>query len=131
MHVPVPAETAHFAVYKITKRRDEDITAALGAFHLTLGAGRHGRRRSASPMAAWRRRRSGRRPSRRRCSASRGREATVEAAIAAYAGDFTPLTDMRATAEYRLLAAQEPAAALLLETTGTKAPVQVSRSVAA
>ena len=25
-----------FAVYKITKRRDEDITAALGAFHLTL-----------------------------------------------------------------------------------------------
>ena len=33
----------HFAVYKITKRRDEDITAALGAFHLTLGDGRHGR----------------------------------------------------------------------------------------
>ena len=35
--VPVPAKGAHFAVYKITKRRDEDITATLGAFHLTLG----------------------------------------------------------------------------------------------
>ena len=36
VHVPVPAKAAHFAVHKITKRRDEDITAALGAFHLTL-----------------------------------------------------------------------------------------------
>ena len=36
VHVPVPAKGAHFAVHKITKRRDEDITAALGAFHLTL-----------------------------------------------------------------------------------------------
>ena len=35
--MPVPAKGAHFAVYKVTKRRDEDITAALGAFHLTLG----------------------------------------------------------------------------------------------
>ena len=35
--MPVPAKGTHFAVYKITKRRDEDITAALGAFHLTLG----------------------------------------------------------------------------------------------
>ena len=35
--MPVPAKDTHFAVYKITKRRDEDITAALGAFHLTLG----------------------------------------------------------------------------------------------
>ena len=27
VHVPLPAKGAHFAVYKITKRRDEDITA--------------------------------------------------------------------------------------------------------
>ena len=37
VEVPVPAKGTHFAVYKITKRRDEDITAALGAFHLKLG----------------------------------------------------------------------------------------------
>ena len=36
VHVPVPAKGSHFAVHKVTKRRDEDITATLGAFHLTL-----------------------------------------------------------------------------------------------
>ena len=36
VHVPIPAKGAHFAVHKVTKRRDEDITAMLGAFHLTL-----------------------------------------------------------------------------------------------
>ena len=51
VHVPVPAKGTHFAVYKITKRRDEDITAALGAFHLTLGAGRHG---GVDPHRLWR-----------------------------------------------------------------------------
>ncbi|TIW02338.1 MAG: xanthine dehydrogenase small subunit, partial [Mesorhizobium sp.] len=36
VHVPVPAGGEKFAVYKVTKRRDEDITATLGAFYLTL-----------------------------------------------------------------------------------------------
>ncbi len=36
VHVPIPAKGSHFAVHKVTKRRDEDITATLGAFHLTL-----------------------------------------------------------------------------------------------
>ncbi len=36
--MPVPAKGSHFAVYKVTKRRDEDITAALGAFHLVLAS---------------------------------------------------------------------------------------------
>ncbi|TJV69743.1 MAG: xanthine dehydrogenase small subunit, partial [Mesorhizobium sp.] len=36
VHVPVPGRDTKFAVYKITKRRDEDITAALGAFQLAL-----------------------------------------------------------------------------------------------
>src|SRR5690606_39635096 len=39
VHVPVPDEGSHFAVHKITKRRDEDITAALGAFHMTVEDG--------------------------------------------------------------------------------------------
>ena len=72
VEVPVPAKGAHFAVYKITKRRDEDITSTLGAFHLTLGQATARWRRSASPMAAWRRRRSGPLRSKRRCSAGRG-----------------------------------------------------------
>jgi xanthine dehydrogenase small subunit len=58
-------------------------------------------------------------------------EATVEAAMAKYAEDFTPLTDMRATAEYRALAAKNLLLRFYMETTGTKAPLTVSRYEAA
>jgi xanthine dehydrogenase small subunit len=34
--VPALADGAFFAVYKISKRRDEDISALCGAFHVTL-----------------------------------------------------------------------------------------------
>ena len=108
----MPAKGTHFAVYKITKRRDEDITAALGAFHLKLGKdGKVAAVRIAYGGMAATPKRAGR--SRPHCLASRGRETTVEAAIAAYAVDFTPLTDMRASAEYRALAGAQPAAAVL------------------
>ncbi len=38
MFVPRPKSDSHFAVYKITKRRDEDISALCGAFHLEKDA---------------------------------------------------------------------------------------------
>ncbi len=105
VHVPVPAKGVRFAVHKVTKRRDEDITATLGAFHLTLA--KNGTvasiRIAYGGMAAT--------PKRAKAveAALLGKpwtEATVEAAIPAYDLDFTPLTDMRATAEYRQLAAK-------------------------
>ena len=130
VHVPVPAKGVHFAVHKITKRRDEDITAVLGAFHLSLGKdGKVGAIRIAyGGMAAT--------PKRATAveAALIGKpwtEATVEAAIAGYETDFTPLTDMRASAEYRALVARNLLRRFFVETTGTKAPVSVSRSVAA
>jgi xanthine dehydrogenase small subunit len=58
-------------------------------------------------------------------------EATVEAAMEKYAEDFSPLTDMRASAGYRALAAKNLLLRFYVETTGTKAPVQVSRDRAA
>ena len=72
--MPVPAKRVHFAVYKITKRRDEDITAVLGAFHLTLAKnGTVGAIRIAyGGMAATPKRASARRGGAR--SASRGRK---------------------------------------------------------
>jgi xanthine dehydrogenase small subunit len=128
--VPVPAEGTHFAVHKITKRRDEDITAVLGAFYLTLAE--NGTvldiRIAYGGMAAT--------PKRAKAveGALRGRpwgEAAVEAALDAYERDFTPLTDMRASAEYRMLVAKNLLRRFYLETTGTEAPVQVSRHEAA
>jgi len=57
-------------------------------------------------------------------------EATVEAAIPAYDVDFTPLTDMRATAEYRQLAAKNLLRRFFAETSGAKV-VTVTRREAA
>jgi xanthine dehydrogenase small subunit len=45
-------------------------------------------------------------------------EATVEAALPPIAADFTPLTDMRASAEYRMLVAKNLLMRFYLETTG-------------
>jgi xanthine dehydrogenase small subunit len=49
VHVPVPGEGIHYAVHKISKRREEDITATLGAFHLERR--RHG---EGNPHRLWR-----------------------------------------------------------------------------
>lgn len=130
VHVPVPAKGAKFAVYKITKRRDEDITAALGAFCLTLA--KNGSvadiRIAYGGMAA-----TPKRPSavEKALLGKPWTEATVKMAMAEYANDFTPLTDMRASAEYRALAAKNLLLRFFAETTGTKAPIQISRYEAA
>ncbi|MDP3898456.1 MAG: xanthine dehydrogenase small subunit [Mesorhizobium sp.] len=130
VHVPVPAKGAHFAVHKITKRRDEDITAALGAFHVVVGA--DGTVTSATiaygGMAAT--------PKRARAveAALVGRPwsmETVEAALPAYQTDFTPLSDMRASAEYRMTVAKNLLRRFYLETTGTRKPIMVTRERAA
>jgi len=130
VQVPVPAADEKFAVYKITKRRDEDITATLGAFSLKLAKD--------GTVAAIRIAYGGMAATPKRATAVEtallGKpwtEATVEAAMGKYAEDFAPLTDMRATAEYRALAARNLLLRFYAETTGTKAPFQVSRYEAA
>lgn len=130
IEVPLPAKKSHFAVYKITKRRDEDITATLGAFHLTLAKdGTVASIRIAyGGMAATPKRAAGVETA---LLGKSWNEATVAAAQEKYAEDFTPLTDMRATAEYRALAAKNLLLRFYVETTGTKAPFQVSRTEAA
>ncbi|WP_146300056.1 xanthine dehydrogenase small subunit [Nitratireductor mangrovi] len=130
VEVPVPAAGAHFAAYKISKRRDEDITAALGAFHMTLdGDGNVADIRIAyGGMAATPKRAANVE------AALRGKPwktETVEAAIAAYKRDFSPISDMRASADYRMLAAQNLLRRFLIETSGTTRPFQVARHEAA
>ncbi|TGV93885.1 xanthine dehydrogenase small subunit, partial [Mesorhizobium sp. M2D.F.Ca.ET.145.01.1.1] len=123
VHVPVPAKDVKFAVYKVTKRRDEDITATLGAFCLALA--KDGTvadiRIAYGGMAATPKRASA---VEKALIGKAWNEATVEAAMAEYVKDFTPLTDMRATAEYRALAAKNLLLRFYVETTGTKAPFQ-------
>jgi xanthine dehydrogenase small subunit len=115
------------ACYKITKRKDEDISALCGAFRVFVNDdGKVGMVRIAfGGMAAI--------PKRAKAveDALIGKawsSATIEAAIPMFAADFTPLSDMRASAEYRMLAAQNLLRRFHLETMG--AVERLSKAVA-
>jgi xanthine dehydrogenase small subunit len=102
--VPLLPEDAVFGVYKISKRADQDISAVCGAFRVRVQAGVVTEARIAfGGMAGI--------PA-RAAQAERalvGRvwsETSVRAAMAAMAGDFTPLSDMRASAAYRSVVAR-------------------------
>jgi xanthine dehydrogenase small subunit len=102
--VTLPKSAPAFRVYKLSKRFDQDISAVCGAFNLTIGEGRVTAARIAfGGMAGT--------PKRATAveTALTGRAWTAEtvaAALPAFAQDFTPLSDMRASAAYRLTAAQ-------------------------
>ncbi|MBP1853396.1 xanthine dehydrogenase small subunit [Rhizobium halophytocola] len=115
--VPRPADGSHYAVYKVSKRREEDITATLGAYRLQLGAdgtvddiriaygGMAGipKRASAVEVAL---------------AGKPWTAETIESAREAFDRDFQPLTDWRASAEYRQLTAKNLLTRFFLETTG-------------
>ncbi len=128
--VPLPAAGDRFAIYKVSKRRDEDITATLGAFFLRLAKdGTVAEIRIAyGGMAATPKRASA---VEKALAGKPWTEETVVAAMAEYAGDFQPLTDMRATADYRSMAARNLLLRFYAETSGFKGRVQISRHEAA
>ena len=115
--IPALPEGEHYAVYKISKRRDEDISSVCGAFRLALAQDGTvaGVRIAFGGMAAT--------PKRAKAveAALIGKTwntAAIEAALPAFAVDYQPITDMRASAEYRLLVAQNLLRRFYLETTG-------------
>jgi len=120
--VPRPEPASRFGVYKISKRFDQDISAVLGAFHVVLEGDHVASARLAyGGMAAI--------PQRARAAelalqGQRWAPDTIESAVAALAEDFAPLSDMRASAAYRLLAAQNLLRKFVLESTGGK-PIRV------
>ncbi|ROL62934.1 xanthine dehydrogenase small subunit [Pseudomonas vranovensis] len=93
-----------FRAYKVSKRLDDDISAVCAAFNLRIDNGVVAAARIAfGGMAAI--------PKRARaCEAAlvgkAWNQASVERACQALAEDFTPLSDFRASKEYRLLSAQ-------------------------
>src|SRR5262249_48895405 len=107
-----------FACYKLSRRFDQDISAVKGAFCVTLAGGKVARAAVASGgMAAPPRR------AEKTEAALTGQPfaaATIERAAAALAEDFQPLTDMRASAGYRLTAAQNLLRRFHLENAGEK-----------
>ncbi|WP_048646878.1 xanthine dehydrogenase small subunit [Nitratireductor soli] len=129
VHVPVPDRATRFAVWKISKRRDEDITAVLGAFNIAIADGVvTGARIAYGGMAA-----TPKRP--KAVEAALVGQAwtleTIEQALAAFETDFTPISDARATADYRMLAAKNLLRRFFLEGVEGHVPLQVSRYEAA
>ena len=116
--VPVLPEGEVLAVHKLSKRREEDISALCGAFRLRIVngvveaaviafGGMAGTPKRAKAVEA-------------ALTGQPFSEATIEAACAKFPDDFTPLSDMRASANYRMLAAQNLLRRVYLETAGER-----------
>lgn len=108
-----------YGVYKISKRLDEDISSVCGAFRIVLDE----RGRVKSAVIAF----GGMAGTPKRAGAVEQAlvgavwdEGAIEKAIAAFSDDFTPLTDWRASADYRLLVAKNLLRRFYLETGGEK-----------
>ena len=126
--LPVPRPGTLHAVYKISKRRDEDISAVCGAFSVEMD----GDVISAARIAF-----GGMAGTPKRASAVEaalvGRpltRETAEAARPAFAQDYQPLSDWRGTAAYRLLTAQNLLVRFVLEAAGGPHPVRLVRTPA-
>ncbi|MES2742780.1 MAG: xanthine dehydrogenase small subunit [Pseudomonadota bacterium] len=112
--VPLPDPAVRFRTYKLAKRFDQDISAVCAAFALRLDGERIADARIAYGGMAATPRRAGAAE-----AALRGQlwsEATLGAAMAALAGDYAPLSDMRAASAYRMTAAQNLLRRFWLET---------------
>lgn len=102
--ISIPREPDRLRCYKLSKRFDQDISAVCGCFAITVTDGIVTEARIAfGGMAGIPKRAT------RTEAALIGQPWTVstaQAAAVAMADDFTPLSDMRASADYRLKAAQ-------------------------
>jgi len=123
LFIPRMPATDRFAVYKISKRRDEDISALCGAFRIALD----GDNRVTSARIAF----GGMAGTPKRAAnveaALIGKdwnEATIASAQAAFDADYQPLTDWRATAAYRQLAAKNLLTRFFMETNGEAVQLQ-------
>jgi xanthine dehydrogenase small subunit len=97
--IPFPKPGTHFRVYKVSKRFDQDISAVCGAYRLTLDGARVADVRIAyGGLAAIPQRAA---QCERALAGRDWNEATVHGAMAALDADFSPISDMRASAAYR------------------------------
>lgn len=112
--VPLPEETEKFGCYKISKRFDQDISATCGAFRLTLEGDVVSDIRICFGGMAGTPQRATQAENALRGSA--WTEDKVRAAMDAMTQDYTPLTDMRGSADYRMRAAQNLVFRFFLET---------------
>jgi xanthine dehydrogenase small subunit len=123
IRVPKPRAGRHFHTYKVSKRFDQDISAVCGAYCVTVEGGKVTEARVAyGGMAA----------TPKRAVACEGaleggewNEGAVERAMLALERDYAPMSDMRASADYRLAVAKNLLRRMYLETAEAPGPLHV------
>lgn len=122
--VPKPAAERIFKVFKLSKRFDQDISAVCGAFSLAVEGGEVADARIAFGGMAGTPKRA------KACEAALigqpWTEATIQAAMAAFDTDYAPMSDMRASAAYRSLAARNMLRKVFLESQDPSAQTRVT-----
>jgi len=117
---PIPAD---FKAYKLSKRLEQDISAVCGALNITRDAGRITDARIAfGGMAATPKRAP---LTEAALTGQPWTRATIDTAMQAMAQDFTPMSDMRASASFRMKAAQNMLLRCYLETEGAPSIMEV------
>ena len=123
IRIPLPAPGQTLRCYKVSKRFDQDISAVCGAFLLSLRDGQVAAIRigfgGVAPVPA---------RARRTEEALRGRpwtQASIDAAANALESEFQPISDMRASADYRRLVSVRLLQKCFLETGDSATAVRV------
>ena len=123
VRIPLLEPGQHFAVYKISKRFDQDISGLCAGLMVRLANESVAEARicfggmAGTPLRA--------KAAEQALLNQPWNETSILRAQQAIAGDYTPLTDWRASSEYRMLAAQNLLMRFFLETTSS-VPVQVA-----
>ena len=124
--VTIPTRAPAFRVYKLSKRFDQDISAVCGAFNITVEVGKVTAARIAfGGMAGIPKRANAVESS---LVGQPWTAATVAAALPAFETDFQPLSDMRASAAYRLRTAQNMLTRYFADLSGAETDVRRIRA---
>ncbi|MEH6525610.1 MAG: xanthine dehydrogenase small subunit [Sneathiella sp.] len=114
LYLPLPEKNNFFSTYKISKRFDQDISAVCAAFHMSLSNNKVDSIRicyggmAGTPMRAAKTE-----------AALLGQDwslATVEQAMKIMSDDYQPMSDMRASKDYRMMSAQNLLKKFFIET---------------
>ena len=117
VHLPLPGD-ALFGVHKISKRREEDISTLCGAFRIRLDERGH----AVDPRICY----GGMAGTPKRATHAEGAlagrpfdEAAVREAMVAMGHDYEPMSDQRASADYRMAVAKNLLLRFYMETQGS------------
>jgi len=123
IRLPSPPDKQLFASYKVSKRIEQDISAVCGAFSLQLENSIISQARVCfGGMAETPRRAT---TCEQALEGNVWNQETIDKAMAAMTNDFTPITDMRASAAYRMQLAQNLLQRFYLEQSLTPYPVRL------